>query len=273
MKEKGINNLSNNELEALVSGIAHEVKLPIANIISSVNLLKRKLQNTISEEDKVYFEIIYNNCNQILRHSEHTTKAIMFLRENEDIYLKRENINLCLLALCEGAKPFALSNHVELNIVCECDEIFAAINRELFSSVILNLISNSIKYTKEGNSVIICLKKEADNIMITVEDKGIGIKTEDLEKIFEPFYTTQNTKSSISSTGLGLYIVKSIVSLHKGKVFAESEVGKGTKMTVMIPSNLKESNELFLGDSKFESKEDYKKDLEILIARELSDCL
>lgn len=268
-----MNDLSNNELEALVSGIAHEVKLPIANIISSVNLLKRKLQNSVSEEDKVYFEIIYNNCNQILRHSEHTTKAIMFLKENESIYLKRENINLCLLALCEGAKPFALVNHIDINIVCDEDETFAVINRELFSSAILNLISNAIKYTKEGNSITITLKKEDENIIITVEDKGIGIKTEDTQKIFEPFYTTQNTQSSISSTGLGLYIVKSIVNLHKGKVLAESEVGKGTKMTVIIPSNLKESNELFLGDNSLDSKQAYKKDLEILIARELSNTL
>jgi signal transduction histidine kinase len=271
MKKKGINNLSNNELEALVSGIAHEVKLPIANIISSVNLLKRKLQNNVSEEDKIYFEIIYNNCNQILRHSEHTTKAIMFLRENESINLKRENINLCLLALCEGAKPFSLSNRVDINVFCECDETYAVINRELFSSAILNLISNAIKYTKEGNLITICLKKEDENIIITVEDKGIGIKPNDIEKIFEPFYTTQNSQSAISSTGLGLYIVKSIVNLHKGKIFAESEAGKGTKMTVIIPSNLKESNELFLGDSTLDSKEAYKKDLDILIARELSN--
>ena len=98
--------------------------------------------------------------------------------------------------------------------------------------MVLNLVTNGIKYSNENGNVKIFTNKSKNKFVLMVKDDGIGIPKEDLPRIFERFYTVDKSRTS-KSTGLGLAIVKHIVKLFNGEIFVESEVGKGSKFTVV----------------------------------------
>jgi signal transduction histidine kinase len=113
-------------------------------------------------------------------------------------------------------------------------------DRNSMEGIFTNLISNAIKYTPEGGKVWVHLGEEGGFVRANVSDTGIGIKREDLPRIFDRFYRVKTTETrQIVGTGLGLSIVKSIVDAHLGSITVESEEGGGTTFTVSFP---KESN-------------------------------
>jgi len=102
--------------------------------------------------------------------------------------------------------------------------------------IFTNLISNAIKYTPEGGKVWVKLAEEGGFVKATVSDTGIGLKKEDLPRIFDKFYRVKTTETrQIVGTGLGLSIVKSIVDAHLGSITVESEEGGGATFTVLLP--------------------------------------
>ena len=105
----------------------------------------------------------------------------------------------------------------------------------VLSEIVYNLVDNALKYNKEGGSVTVTVAPVDGKATLVVEDTGIGISKEDKSRVFERFYRVDKSHSKeIGGTGLGLSIVKHGVELHKGKLSVESEVGKGTRITVRI---------------------------------------
>jgi signal transduction histidine kinase len=109
-------------------------------------------------------------------------------------------------------------------------------DRNSMEGIFTNLISNAIKYTPEGGKVWVTLGEEGGFVKATVSDTGIGLKKEDIPRIFDKFYRVKTTATrQIVGTGLGLSIVKSIVDAHLGSISVESEEGGGTTFTVLLP--------------------------------------
>jgi two-component system phosphate regulon sensor histidine kinase PhoR len=109
-------------------------------------------------------------------------------------------------------------------------------DRNSMEGIFTNLISNAIKYTPEGGKVIVQVSEEGGFVNASVSDTGIGIKREDLSRIFDKFYRVKSSETrQIVGTGLGLSIVKSIVDAHLGSISVESEEGGGTTFTVLLP--------------------------------------
>jgi PAS domain S-box-containing protein len=104
--------------------------------------------------------------------------------------------------------------------------------------ILLNLLSNAIKFTPEGNSVYLSCARGADTIDLTVMDTGIGMSTEDIARAMQPFHQVDNSYSRrYEGTGLGLSVTQSLVDLHGAAMSVESEVGKGTTITVRLPAS------------------------------------
>lgn len=107
---------------------------------------------------------------------------------------------------------------------------------ERIEQVVVNIVSNSIKYTPNGGMIVMTASNIENGVRITVQDNGIGIPEEDLPRLFERFYRVDKARSrERGGTGLGLAIAREIVKLHGGKIEVESQFGKGTKMTVTLP--------------------------------------
>ena len=126
-----------------------------------------------------------------------------------------------------------------LNIIFDTDieEKIIACDTEKIERIVLNLISNAIKFSDEGDEIFVEIKDKNEFVEISVKDNGIGIEDEYLDMIFDRFKQVDKSLSrNTEGTGVGLSLVKSIVELHGGSIYVESEFGKGSKFTVMLPS-------------------------------------
>ena len=131
-----------------------------------------------------------------------------------------------------------------------------ACDPEKIERIVLNLISNAIKFSNKGEEILVSITNKNKFISISVEDNGIGIEGKDLDMIFDRFKQVDKSLSrNAEGTGIGLSLVKSIVELHGGNISVESKVGKGSKFTVIIPTKMvMEENKLFNNNMKNKSE-------------------
>jgi signal transduction histidine kinase len=113
-------------------------------------------------------------------------------------------------------------------------QIFGDVN--LLAQVFGNLLSNAVKYSPHGGLIKLCARLEPEQVVVTVEDQGIGIAARDKLRIFERYYRGSNT-AGIGGTGVGLHLVKLMVDLHHGTIEVDSIEGSGSRFTVRLPSN------------------------------------
>lgn len=214
------------------ANVSHELKTPLQTISGYAELLANGM---VADKDKTSFsEKIYAEAQRMIRLIEDIIKlsnldegAVELTRETVDLYVTAENTVRSLL-------PAAKKANVTLSLNGENAEIYGI--PQLLTAVVYNLCDNAIKYNKDGGTVFVSVKNNAENIVLSVRDTGIGIPKEQQERIFERFYRVDKSHSKeVGGTGLGLSIVKHAAKLHGAKITLESEVGKGTGITVIFP--------------------------------------
>lgn len=214
------------------ANVSHELKTPLQTISGYAELLANGM---VADKDKTAFsEKIYAEAQRMIRLIEDIIKlsnldegAVELTRETVDLYATAENTVRSLL-------PAAKKANVTLSLNGENAEIYGI--PQLLTAVVYNLCDNAIKYNKDGGTVFVNVKNNAENIVLSVRDTGIGIPKEQQERIFERFYRVDKSHSKeVGGTGLGLSIVKHAAKLHDAKITLESEVGKGTGITVIFP--------------------------------------
>lgn len=127
---------------------------------------------------------------------------------------------------------------------CEPNIPAVTADKEKLQQALINVISNSVKYTKNGGRIEVSAKAEANGVLINVRDNGMGIPAEDIPRLFERFYRVEKARTSdAGGTGLGLAITKEIVDAHGGQIWVESEPGKGTSTWIRIPYECKLAND------------------------------
>ncbi len=216
------------------SDVSHELKTPISVILAECEYTLQ--ENRSTDEYKESLETIQKQCKrtmsliqQLLQISRTINRADAIEPENFDLSILCESIVSELSLMAE-----------EKGVALQCDiapEISVYADETLLMRMIMNLITNSIKYRKDGaDSYVKLTLRRGDRIVITVEDNGIGIKKEDLPNIFNRFYKVDKARTAEDgSFGLGLSMVKWIAETHGGSVSAESEFGRGSKFTVVLP--------------------------------------
>lgn len=209
------------------SDASHELRTPMTVI-------------TACTEDALYTDdpaIRDENIRVIQKENERMTKMLSQLLMLSRGYEGRYHFqleNLCLydmvesvcesLASIDETKSIQIHNHIPDSYMMYADQ-------SLFTQLLVNLVENAIKYGKQDGNIWITLEKEEMQYKLCVKDDGIGISEEDLPKIFERFYRADKSRDR-NGSGLGLSIVKWIITLHGWDVFAESKLGKGTKIIV-----------------------------------------
>ena len=109
-------------------------------------------------------------------------------------------------------------------------------DKRSLSQIMLNLVSNAIKFTKRGGKITVSARADADNLTVQVEDTGVGIGSEDLPRIGDPFFQARSSYDRHhDGTGLGLSIVKGLLGLHGGDMALSSKLGEGTRVTIRLP--------------------------------------
>ena len=217
-----------------VSNVTHELKTPLTSIIGFTDTLKagaiEDTQAAMRFIDIIEIEAkrLYRLILDILSLSELETRK-------EDVNIQKENIKQMILNVCDVLQPQIEKKGLELIVTIDENIPLFICNKDRISQMLMNLIDNAIKYTEKGHIHISCFYRE-HVLEIHVEDTGIGIPKESIERIFERFYRVDKGRSrKAGGTGLGLSIVKHIVMLYEGKLGVSSEEGKGTSFMIMLP--------------------------------------
>jgi len=228
--EQKLDELRKNDFIGMVS---HELKTPLTAINGFVQVLQRKAKK---DEDN-YAIIALDKAHSQIRKM--TTMINGFLNvsrlESGKLLIEKTNFSLSelLKETIEETYVSQSSHQIILNPTCEVN---INADRNKIGNVISNLISNGLKYSDNGTSIEITCKLYDTEVEIQIKDEGIGIKPEDIDKLFERYYRVQGNHT-ISGFGIGLYLSAEIIERHGGRIWAESEEGKGSVFYFTLPLN------------------------------------
>ncbi|MBC8061168.1 MAG: PAS domain-containing sensor histidine kinase [Clostridiaceae bacterium] len=244
--------------EEFLANISHELKTPLNVIYSTIQLFNMYCKNDCLDEKKEsifrYINSMFHNCyrlskliNNIVDLSKIDAGLFQLNFSNNNIVGIIEEIVMSVTEYSDiqGLSIVFGSNIQEKIIACDPEKI----NR-----IVLNLISNAIKFSDKGKEIFVSVEDKNEFIEISVKDNGIGIDRNQLEMIFNRFKQVDKSLSrNAEGTGIGLSLVKAIVELHHGRVYVESEFGKGSKFTVALPNRKMMQENIFIS-SKMENK-------------------
>jgi signal transduction histidine kinase len=225
-----------------VATVSHELRTPLTAIKNSINLIRKSSQDKFERERKTaeLIEIISSNTDRQTRLINNLLDLARIEAGTFDTNRDLVSIKDIALKVTRSLQPEADDKNISLSLNCpeNIPDIWASSDQ--IERLFINLISNGIKFTPSGGKVTVTISERPQTVVVEVADTGIGIAKEDLDKIFDKFLQVRDITKPISGgIGLGLSIAKEIVSSHKGSIWVESEVGKGSRFFFELPKDLR----------------------------------
>lgn len=213
------------------ANVSHELKTPLHIISGYSEMLRNQL---VSEEDvQVFAQKIYTESQRMVQLVEDIIH-LSLLDETPQIVMEPLDLHQLAQESLESLSGKASQKQIALHLKGEEAQIQG--NRALLSSVIYNLCDNAITYNQPKGDVYVTVRQQAKDVILEVRDTGIGIPKDEGDRIFERFYRVDKSRSKkVGGTGLGLSIVKHALKCHGATIQVDSQVGKGTRMTVIFP--------------------------------------
>ncbi|TKC08066.1 chemotaxis protein CheR [Pedobacter polaris] len=225
-----LDDLRKNDFIAIVS---HELKSPLTSLQGYLQLLDRNARKT---KDEFAIGALEKTMRQVKKMEVLISGFLNVSRlESGKIYLNRQSFEIDALTREIVAEITTANTTVTISVAADCGCIIQG-DRDKIGQVITNILSNAIKYSPSDHMIEVSCKAEGESVQISIKDHGFGIKTEDLEKLFDRYYRVESAKTkTISGFGIGLYLCAEIIHRHNGKIWAESEIGKGSTFCFSIP--------------------------------------
>jgi len=243
---ENIENLSKGK-QAFYTHLLHELKTPLNVIFSSIQLIDAYKKNTDCETYRTktskQMKIILQNCLRIMR----ITNNLIDIKRHDSGFLKIKPDNYDIVKLIKditnSVKRYTESKGIHLLFESSVQSMIIACDPDMIERIMLNLISNAIKFTDKGGTITVGISEEEKYIIISVTDTGIGIPEKKLGKIFELYSKDEeDVIHNKEGTGIGLYLVKAFVEAHDGKIKATSAVSKGTTFDIALPKRVIDKN-------------------------------
>ncbi|MFH1745243.1 MAG: HAMP domain-containing sensor histidine kinase [bacterium] len=213
--------ISKNE-ESIIMEMSHNLQTPL----SILKIELEELQIEIGNNKKLCnFEAAVDRISKFI----YDILSLSKLERSEEINLNEIDASEVLNEMVEYFEISVRDKNIKIEKKIE-DNVYINADRVKFENLVINLVSNAMKYIGTGDMIVIKLKEDE----FVVEDNGIGIEKENLKKIFNRFYRAKNGKKLAEGSGLGLPICKKIIKLHGWKIKVESKVGEGSKFTVIF---------------------------------------
>jgi signal transduction histidine kinase len=217
-----------------VALVSHELRTPLTAIIANLDVLEDETAG-LSEEGRRFLGVVDRNARRLLR----LVGDLLFVAQVEAGKLGLDEGEVDLEAVAresvEAAAPRALDGGVELMLEAEPVPVVRG-DRDRLGQALDNLVSNAIKFTPHGGTVVVRLARDGDRAVLEVSDTGIGISEADMQQLFQRFFRTQRaTSAAIPGVGLGLTIAQAIVHGHEGQISVHSLDGEGTTFRIELP--------------------------------------
>ncbi len=219
-----------------ISMVSHEIRSPMNSLLMQLKIIGDGLAGAVTEKQQ---EILQRASEKILNLNNLVTELLDLSRiESGLISHEKEQVDIVQLLTEQKNFHSPYGEEKKINILLSCPANLPSIlaNRQNMEEVFSNFITNAIKYSPACGTITISAATENEYLKLQISDTGFGIPSEELGKIFTRFYRVKDSNTrQIQGTGLGLSIVKSIIESHHGKISVESEIGKGTTFTVLLP--------------------------------------
>lgn len=220
-----------------VANVSHELRTPLTNI-------KSYAETVIAAGDELPPELHNNFMGVIVSEADRMTRIVQDLLTLSKIDYGKMEMNVSRFSFSKAVRSVyeAVALNAESHghtLTFSCEENMPDVDgdRERIEQVIMNIVSNAIKYTPDGGRIAITAATSGRNVFVRISDNGIGIPEKDLPRLFERFYRVDKARSRESGgTGLGLSIAKEILNQHKGDIRIESVYGEGTDVTITLPA-------------------------------------
>lgn len=221
-----------------IGNISHEFRTPLNIIVSALSLIEMKIKKGEEIETDYLLEKIARineNSNRLIRLINNLIDITKFDTGFYELKCKNENIVYVVEDVLFATIDYAKGKNIDLVFDTDEEEIITFIDKEKIERVILNILSNAIKFTNENGKIEVSIQKYNEFVNIKIKDNGIGIPKEKINQIFHRFYQVDSLLSRKNEgSGLGLCIVNEIIKMHDGKVTIESEENKGTTFDIKL---------------------------------------
>ncbi|MDP4133307.1 MAG: ATP-binding protein [Bacillota bacterium] len=221
-----------NARREFVANVSHELRTPLTTIKSYVETLMEGKEH--DEMENHFLTVIDSETDRMTRLVKDLL-ALSRLDNNTGMNMERINLSDLTASICERLSiEFKNHSHTLVAEIAEVPDVLG--DKDRLSQVIINVITNAIKYTPDGGEIGVYCNYSHSSVYLKVRDNGLGIPEQDLPRIFERFYRVDKARSRAQGgTGLGLAIAKEIIDAHGGKITIESEEDKGTVVTILLP--------------------------------------
>ncbi len=218
-----------------LSMVSHELRTPLTSMMAFADIMRTNKQGNLVEKDVSRLDVIRRNGRRLSL----LIGDLLDVSRIESGALKLEiaefEMNQMVEELHESFDPLVevKSQRLSMDLPSEIVTCFA--DRDRMAQVVSNLMSNASKYSPESSEILVTMSADKDTIYMSVKDAGIGISEQDQKQLFTSFFRADNEATRAApGTGLGLVIVKGIVEMHRGRIWIESEYGKGTTVNIQF---------------------------------------
>lgn len=218
----------------LITSVAHDLRTPLTSILGYLELLQRK-EDLTEEERNRFIQITYDKSVRLQKLIEDLFNFTKL--DSGEIELHRMPIDIVKLVeqMVDEFYPIFAEEELVCEWDCKVDGVIVNVDGDLMARAIENLFANAVRYGKDGKKIRVHIETKLDSVWISVINYGILIPEESLSHIFERFYRVETSRNlNTGGTGLGLNIVQKIISLHGGKIFADSGT-QGTRFRIILP--------------------------------------
>lgn len=237
--------------------ISHEFKTPITVISSVIQLIEFTFKSEIPENLDRYLKMIKVNTNRQHRLVNNLLDVMRIKSGRIKIDMNKIDITFITKSILDSVEPYASQKNINIGFKSKIDKNEFYIDEQKYERILLNLLSNALKYSPNGKSINGLLSiekhKNLDYLRLNVQDEGIGISVENQNLIFERFNQVDTSLSrQAEGSGLGLYLVKSLVDSLGGEISIKSKVAEGSTFTVLLPV----IEQLELSDEEADNRDD-----------------
>ena len=223
-----------------IATISHELKTPLAASDFSLKLLEDERIGKLSDEQKELIQNLKQDNQRVLKILSELLNMSQVEAGRIELNVQIVNPYLIIDHALETVASSAKEKNLEIRKVVEPDLPLIQADAEKSTWVLNNFLTNAIKYSVDGGRVTVAAKRAKDSVLFSVEDNGPGIAQEYLPRLFERYFQVPGSKAK--GTGLGLGISKEFIEAQKGKIWVESEIGKGSSFSFTLPLNKTPSN-------------------------------
>lgn len=221
--------------DEFVGTVSHELRTPLSSILGYLELVADE-EETLSDDQRKFLGVAERNAQRLL----HLVGDLLFIAQVDGgkmpIEIAQVDLGAVAAASAETVMPVAAGSDVRVRTELPSEPLFVSGDARRLGQAVDNLASNAVKFTPAGGEVVVGVRREGGDAVVTVRDTGIGIPAEELSRLAERFFRARTaTREAIQGVGLGLSITKAIVGAHGGTLTPTSVVGEGTTFEIRLP--------------------------------------